>query len=147
MEFVEGETLNERIGRHGPVPERDVARLGIHIAHALTEAHRAGIVHRDLKPSNIYLVDPHRGSDFTAKVLDFGIAKVLTGLSAAEMVAFQTASPQCDRPIIRRLIQTVTATLVVFVTLSAAAEELTIERYNELEAAMDEADVRWAREA
>lgn len=92
MEFVEGETLNERIARHGPVPEKDVARLGIHIAQALQEAHRAGIVHRDLKPSNIYLVDPQRGSDFTAKVLDFGIAKVLTGLSAAEMVAFQTAS-------------------------------------------------------
>ena len=92
MEYVEGETLNERIATHGPVRETDVARLAIHIANALVEAHKAGIVHRDLKPSNIYLVDPQRGSDFTAKVLDFGIAKVLTGLSAAEMVAFRTAS-------------------------------------------------------
>jgi serine/threonine protein kinase len=92
MEFIDGETLSQRIQRHGPVRHQDVARLGIHIAHALAEAHGAGIVHRDLKPSNIYLSEPQRGTDFTAKVLDFGIAKVLTGLAAADIVAFQTAS-------------------------------------------------------
>ncbi len=92
MEYVQGETLRQRIERKGPVSARDVARIGIHIASALKEAHSHGIVHRDLKPSNIYLVESPTGGRFTAKVLDFGIAKVLTGLSAVEMVAFETSS-------------------------------------------------------
>ena len=52
MEYIEGETLAERL-RKGPLPLQDVLRYGSQIADALDNAHRADIVHRDLKPGNI----------------------------------------------------------------------------------------------
>jgi len=71
MEYVPGKTLADRLAL-GPIPESEVLNLGIQIVAALQEAHEHGIVHRDLKPGNI-MVTP-KGQ---AKVLDFGLAKLL----------------------------------------------------------------------
>jgi eukaryotic-like serine/threonine-protein kinase len=68
MEFLEGETLAERL-RAGPIPMPEILKIGIAIAEALAVAHRQGIVHRDLKPSNIMLTQSG------AKLMDFGLAK------------------------------------------------------------------------
>ena len=68
MEFLEGETLAERLTR-GKLPLDEALRTGIQIADALATAHKAGIIHRDLKPGNIMLTT--RG----ATLLDFGLAK------------------------------------------------------------------------
>jgi serine/threonine protein kinase len=69
MEYVEGETLAERL-RRGAIPVVQSIRLGSQIADALDRAHRQGIVHRDLKPANIMLT---RGG---VKLLDFGLARL-----------------------------------------------------------------------
>jgi len=71
MEYVAGITLASRLAG-GYLPAKELLGLAIQIASALEEAHQHGIVHRDLKPGNI-MVKPN-GS---AKVLDFGLAKVL----------------------------------------------------------------------
>jgi serine/threonine protein kinase/Tol biopolymer transport system component len=69
MEYVEGETLSERLVK-GPIPTEHVLRYGIEIADALDRAHRQGIVHRDLKPANVMLTRSG------VKLLDFGLAKM-----------------------------------------------------------------------
>jgi serine/threonine protein kinase/Tfp pilus assembly protein PilF len=71
MEYVPGNTLAERLGS-GALPEKEVVALGMQITAAMEEAHHRGIVHRDLKPRNIAITE--RGQ---AKVLDFGLAKLL----------------------------------------------------------------------
>ncbi|MFT6399983.1 MAG: serine/threonine-protein kinase, partial [Bradymonadia bacterium] len=77
LDYVEGETLANKITRQGRVSEKAVAIIGIQVCRALKEAHAAGIVHRDLKPSNIYLArDPSDGTS-VARVLDFGIAEII----------------------------------------------------------------------
>ena len=75
MQYVEGETLRDRLDR-GPLPIADIVRIGREVADALDDAHRHGIVHRDIKPANIIIDD--RGH---AKVLDFGIAKLIDSLA------------------------------------------------------------------
>src|ERR1700761_7660305 len=79
FEYVEGETLKERIRRMGRLPIAEAVAYGIEIARALGVAHARHIVHRDVKPQNV-LID-HEGS---AKVTDFGIARTLEedGLTA-----------------------------------------------------------------
>jgi hypothetical protein len=75
MEFVEGETLAERLQR-GPLPPAEVLRLAQDLLGALVAAHALGVVHRDIKPANIFL---RRGR---ALLGDFGIARVPQGPDA-----------------------------------------------------------------
>lgn len=75
MELLEGATLGELL-ENGPMPPEHVIAIAVQVTRALTEAHRKGIVHRDLKPENIMLLASDDGS-ILAKVLDFGIAKIL----------------------------------------------------------------------
>lgn len=70
MEYVDGKTLDQMIGRRG-LKLNHAVRYAIQVADALARAHAAGIVHRDIKPSNI-IVDGHG----QVKVLDFGLAKL-----------------------------------------------------------------------
>src|ERR1043166_1067840 len=70
MEFVDGETLADRI-RRGPLSLDETLHIAKQIAEGLEAAHQKGITHRDLKPANIK-IDP----DGKVKVLDFGLAKM-----------------------------------------------------------------------
>src|SRR4030095_9914002 len=75
LEYLEGETLTDRIRRSGALPIAEALAIAVQIGDALDRAHRAGIVHRDLKPGNVMLV--HRGGHSGApevKLLDFGVA-------------------------------------------------------------------------
>src|ERR671924_136920 len=79
FEYVKGETLKERIRRHGRLPVAEAVAYAIEIGRALESAHAHRLVHRDVKPQNV-LIDPQG----RAKVTDFGIARSLEahGLTA-----------------------------------------------------------------
>ena len=80
MEFLEGETLSDRLLGRTRLSEAEAATITRGIASALAAAHSKGIVHRDLKPDNVFLVpDPDMPSGERPKVLDFGIAKLADG--------------------------------------------------------------------
>ncbi len=78
MELLEGETLGERLKREQPMSIKAAVSIARHIAGVLGATHSHGIVHRDLKPDNVFLVpDPALPRGERAKILDFGIAKLI----------------------------------------------------------------------
>ncbi|MGH9813929.1 MAG: protein kinase domain-containing protein, partial [Candidatus Acidiferrales bacterium] len=71
MQYLQGRTLKERIGGQ-PLPASELLNVALQVADALAAAHARGIVHRDIKPANVFLTGQGQ-----AKVLDFGLAKLL----------------------------------------------------------------------
>jgi serine/threonine protein kinase len=84
MEYLEGETLADRLAR-GPLPLDQVLKYGADICEALAKAHRTGVVHRDLKPGNIMVTRSG------VKLMDFGLAKALPPADGAAS-SLKTAS-------------------------------------------------------
>jgi serine/threonine protein kinase len=71
MEFLNGEDLNDKIKRNGPLTEKEITDVFSQTLSAFQYAHEKGIVHRDIKPSNIFIL-----KNGHVKILDFGIAKL-----------------------------------------------------------------------
>jgi len=76
MELLDGEDLFQRLDRLQRLTLPETSRIVTHVARALTRAHAEGIIHRDLKPENVFIA-PNEDEEII-KVLDFGVAKVLT---------------------------------------------------------------------
>jgi serine/threonine protein kinase len=83
MELVEGKNIGEILHQEGPLRPPRAVRIATQAARALGVAHKLGIVHRDIKPGNIILTTDEQGQE-TAKVLDFGIAKLLESAGDAK---------------------------------------------------------------
>ncbi|MBI4955871.1 MAG: protein kinase [Myxococcales bacterium] len=105
MEWLAGDTLGALILRHGALPHPLAAELARQLADALDHAHRAGVVHRDLKSSNVIVSRSHAGEP-CAKILDFGIAKLLETVGTTTATSIGTpvyASPEQLGASVRRL--------------------------------------------
>jgi eukaryotic-like serine/threonine-protein kinase len=74
MEFLEGQSLRQRIAERGAMTASDLFPIAEQLLTGVGAAHAAGIIHRDLKPDNVFLVRQPDGKDFV-KILDFGISK------------------------------------------------------------------------
>jgi eukaryotic-like serine/threonine-protein kinase len=83
MEYVDGESMADRIKRGGPMSFGDARQFATQLCDALEAAHTAGVIHRDLKPANVLLA--HQGP---LKVIDFGVAKLaqLEGMTATNLI-------------------------------------------------------------
>ena len=93
LEWLDGASLEEVLENEvglAPRSLEDVMRLLEPVAQALAVAHRHGIAHRDIKPANMFVIGDPRGPDPVVKVLDFGIAKVVS--AAQSMQGFRTTS-------------------------------------------------------
>ena len=78
MEYVEGESLKDRLAREGPLAVGEAIRIAAEVGDGLQYAHKHGVIHRDVKPGNILLAHGH------ARVADFGIAKLVEGSRPAD---------------------------------------------------------------
>jgi eukaryotic-like serine/threonine-protein kinase len=87
MGYYEGMTLSEKLDR-GVIPAREALDLAIQIARGLSAAHARNIVHRDIKPSNV-IITP----DNVAKIVDFGLARVVASASATQSMSLTGTLP------------------------------------------------------
>ena len=62
MQFIAGQSLQEKLDRTGPLGLKEILRIGMQVASGLAAAHAQGLVHRDIKPSNILLETASNGS-------------------------------------------------------------------------------------
>lgn len=81
MELIEGETLEERVRRAGPLDARITIEIAQQVTSALAAAEKHGLVHRDLKPANLMLFSPDgettNNEKLLVKIIDFGLAKAI----------------------------------------------------------------------
>ncbi len=75
MEYIDGETLEQRLARNGRIPIAEAAPLVYQLLSGIKAAHRSGIIHRDLKPGNVLLARDLRGGCERLVITDFGIAR------------------------------------------------------------------------
>jgi len=85
MEYIDGETLFQRVKRLGPSPINEARRILGDVSAGVAAAHAAGVIHRDLKPHNVLVAGPHARD---VKVIDFGLAKTsfATGMTATGLI-------------------------------------------------------------
>ncbi len=94
MELLDGETLQQRLDRTGPIQARELAEMFAQLGEALGAAHDVGVVHRDLKPENLYLTrDSSARFGWSLKILDFGIAKVVQENRSSATSTSQMGTP------------------------------------------------------
>ena len=150
MELVEGETLETRVRRTGPLDALTTIEIGFRVSSALAAAEKQGLVHRDLKPANLMLVSrqsseadaPNTGQaeapGLVVKVIDFGVAKALVekpdamGLTHGGFVgtpAFASPEQFTNAPVgVRSDIYSLGATLWYLLTGHRPFEGATIEQ-------------------
>jgi len=99
MEFIEGKTLHDRIGK-GPLKLEEAVRIASQIASGLKAAHAKDIVHRDIKSGNIMLTE-----EGEAKILDFGLAQTAASTKLTRTggtlgtVAYHTVKAATGNPV------------------------------------------------
>jgi serine/threonine-protein kinase len=98
MELLDGRSLGDLLDEEAPLAPGRALRLLRQILAGLGHAHAAGIVHRDVKPENVFVVRDAEGNE-TAKVLDFGIAKVIGGGEGGDEVKLTQAGVAFGTPI------------------------------------------------
>ena len=129
MELVEGCTIGDLVAEQGPLPVAWAAAVAGQVAAVLAVAHRRGILHRDIKPENVMLT-----TDGTAKILDFGVAGIVSqritstgitvgtpGYIAPEQLHNLPATPQTDLYALGCLMYEMLAAEPVFTASSPAA--------------------------
>jgi hypothetical protein len=81
MEYIPGQTLQQRLDQTGPLEVADVLRIGRQVARGLAAAHEQGLIHRDIKPANILL---ESGTEPKVKITDFGLARTADDASVSQ---------------------------------------------------------------
>ena len=81
MEYIAGQTLQQKLDRNGPLDVTEVLRIGQQIASGLAAAHAQGLIHRDIKPANILL---ENGVEQRVKITDFGLARAADDASLTQ---------------------------------------------------------------
>jgi serine/threonine-protein kinase len=92
LEYLDGGTFSERVGRGG-MSTADVVRVGSTIADVLVRIHAAGLLHRDIKPTNIGYT-----AEGVPKLLDFGLVKILGGTAQTAPIADASSQPTATWP-------------------------------------------------
>jgi serine/threonine protein kinase len=96
MRYVAGEDLGSRLDRDGPLAPADAVEVIGQVARALDAAHRSGLVHRDVKPSNVLLCQDEPDAGLFAYLVDFGIARTVSGATSVALTRAGTTLGSLD---------------------------------------------------